>query len=66
MFRTKKWMLANTGQNEWERLFGAAEMSADNFLIPPFTFPQFSPSDLWPQTGNGTDDSGNGTLGYDK
>jgi hypothetical protein len=59
-------MITDIEQNEWERLFGSAEMSAGNILIPPFTFPQFSPSELWPQTGNGTGDSGNGTLEYDK
>ncbi|KAF2685525.1 hypothetical protein K458DRAFT_441962 [Lentithecium fluviatile CBS 122367] len=32
--------------NEWEQLFGSAEMGAGNLMIPPFTFPSFEPSDL--------------------
>ncbi|KAF2174871.1 hypothetical protein K469DRAFT_724950 [Zopfia rhizophila CBS 207.26] len=31
--------------NEWDRLFPPAEMTGD-IIIPPFTFPQFSPTDL--------------------
>ncbi|KAH7378799.1 hypothetical protein BKA66DRAFT_513203 [Pyrenochaeta sp. MPI-SDFR-AT-0127] len=35
--------------NDIEKMFGSAEMGAGNMLIPPFTFPQFSPADLqWP------------------
>lgn len=37
---------ANTLQNDVERMFGGAEVGAGNMLIPPFTFPQFSTSDL--------------------
>ncbi|KAF2704214.1 hypothetical protein K504DRAFT_507227 [Pleomassaria siparia CBS 279.74] len=38
--------------NEWERLFGGAEMSAGNIFIPPYTFPQFEPGELqWPTRG---------------
>ncbi|KAL6149772.1 hypothetical protein ACJQWK_02781 [Exserohilum turcicum] len=36
--------------NDVERMFGSAETGAGNMLIPPFTFPQFSGSDLrWPE-----------------
>ncbi|KAF2000396.1 hypothetical protein P154DRAFT_522586 [Amniculicola lignicola CBS 123094] len=33
---------------EWEKLFPASEtdISAGDFMIPPFTFPQFTPADL--------------------
>ena len=39
-------------QNEWEQLFGGAQMGAGDILIPPFTFPSFEPSDLqWSNQG---------------
>ncbi|KAL1594909.1 hypothetical protein SLS59_008459 [Nothophoma quercina] len=39
-------------QNEIDQLFGSAEMEAGNMMIPPFTFPQFSATDLqWPPEG---------------
>ncbi|KAF1843909.1 uncharacterized protein K460DRAFT_291176 [Cucurbitaria berberidis CBS 394.84] len=35
--------------NDIELMFGGAEMDAGNMLIPPYTFPQFSATDLqWP------------------
>ncbi|CAO2656321.1 Nn.00g051240.m01.CDS01 [Neocucurbitaria sp. VM-36] len=35
--------------NDIEQMFGGAEVGAGSMLIPPFTFPQFSASDLqWP------------------
>ncbi|KAF3005103.1 hypothetical protein E8E13_010024 [Curvularia kusanoi] len=41
--------------NEIDQLFGGAETGTDNMMIPPFTFPQFSATDLthlqWPQEG---------------
>ncbi|KAF2786581.1 hypothetical protein K505DRAFT_368111 [Melanomma pulvis-pyrius CBS 109.77] len=46
-------VLPDIDWNEWEQLFGA-EMPAGNILIPPFTFPQFSPSELqWPSGEGG-------------
>lgn len=33
-------------QNEIEQLFGGAETGTGNIMIPPFTFPQFSATDL--------------------
>jgi hypothetical protein len=39
-------------QNEIDQLFGGAERGTGNMMIPPFTFPQFSATDLqWPQEG---------------
>ena len=39
-------------QNEIDQLFGSAKMEAGNMMIPPFTFPQFSATDLqWPPEG---------------
>jgi hypothetical protein len=38
--------IANTEQNDIEKMFGGAEMGAGNMLIPPFTFPQFSATNL--------------------
>jgi hypothetical protein len=33
--------------NEWDKLFPPAEMQVSNdIVVPPFTFPQFSPADL--------------------
>jgi hypothetical protein len=38
-------------QNEWDQLFGTAEMQA-SILIPPYTFPQFDTNNLqWPGEG---------------
>ncbi|KAJ8107840.1 hypothetical protein OPT61_g8587 [Boeremia exigua] len=41
--------------NEIDQLFGSAETGTGNLMIPPFTFPQFSATDLndlqWPQEG---------------
>ncbi|XPS91381.1 hypothetical protein M3J09_000799 [Ascochyta lentis] len=38
--------------NEIEQLFGDAKTGTGNMMIPPFTFPQFSATDLqWPQEG---------------
>ncbi|KAJ4363753.1 hypothetical protein N0V95_000947 [Ascochyta clinopodiicola] len=38
--------------NEIEQLFGGAETGTGNVMIPPFTFPQFSATDLqWSQEG---------------
>lgn len=46
---------ANLPQNEIDQLFGGAETGTGNVMIPPFTFPQFSATDLndlqWPQGG---------------
>ncbi|KAJ4340988.1 hypothetical protein N0V87_002026 [Didymella glomerata] len=42
-------------QNEIDQLFGGAETGTGNVMIPPFTFPQFSATDLndlqWPPDG---------------
>ncbi|CBX98236.1 hypothetical protein LEMA_P096450.1 [Plenodomus lingam JN3] len=38
--------------NEIEKMFGSADVGAGNILMPPFSFPEFSASDLqWPRQG---------------
>ena len=39
-------------QNEWDQLFGDAQVGAGNMLIPPFTFPSLDPNNtLWQTSG---------------
>jgi hypothetical protein len=36
---------ANENQNEIDKMFGSAE-TVSGMMVPPFSFPQFEPSDL--------------------
>ncbi|KAH6637584.1 hypothetical protein C7974DRAFT_422587 [Boeremia exigua] len=48
-------LLKDIDWNEIDQLFGAADTETGNVMIPPFTFPQFTATDLsnlqWPQEG---------------
>lgn len=37
---------ANAWQNEWDKLFGSAQVGPGNVVIPPFTFPTFGPHEF--------------------
>lgn len=39
-------LLPEIDWNEWDQLFGPAEMSTGDLIIPPFAFPDFSVTDL--------------------
>ncbi|KAJ4300789.1 hypothetical protein N0V90_002877 [Kalmusia sp. IMI 367209] len=47
-------MINDIDWNEWDKLFGSAQMGPGNVVIPPFTFPTFEPHEFqWSGDGGG-------------